>query len=109
MVKDLIMDYSSSYTNDSGSDPGIGLIPGYEPFIADVGLTASCEPLQIPNPDTRSDAEIDRIRHSLRQAVSTKEFEKPISLADFCLVAPSKWEDDESSDVECSIRVCLLL
>ena len=103
------MDYSSPYSDDLGPDPGINLIPGYQPYIADVGLCAQSVPFPVTNNDDRTEAELDRTRHSIRQAVSTREFEKPISLADFCLVAPSKWDEEDSSDIECTLRICLIL
>lgn len=103
------MDYSSPYSDDLGPDPGLNLIPGYQPYIADVGITAKAQPFPVVDDDYRSESELARVRHSIRHAVSTKEFEKPISLSDFCLIAPSKWDEEDSSDVECSVRLCLLV
>jgi hypothetical protein len=103
------LDYSSPYSDDLAPDTGSHLITGYAPFIVECPGECRPEPFQIPNRDIRSEEEVDRIRHSLRREVSSKDFERPVPLADFCLVAPSKWEASESSEDEIEAKYCLLL
>jgi hypothetical protein len=105
----MAADYSSPYSDDLGSDAGISLIPGYAPFIGDVAYQVRSDPFPVDVPDERSEEEIDRIRLSLRREVSSKEFEHPIALADYCLIAPTKWEAGDSSDDEFSAKYCILL
>jgi hypothetical protein len=105
----MALDYSSPYSDDLGAEAGINLIPGYAPFICDMVREGRANPLPIPQHDFRTEEEVDRIRHSLRREVSSKQFDRPIALADFCLVAPSKWENSESSEQEKSSKYCILL
>jgi hypothetical protein len=97
---------------DSGSgsaspDSPFILLGEYCPFIADVPISSFAEPFPLPDPDTRGDDEIEKIKKTLQKAVRAKKFENPISLADFCLIARDRWETDES-DSEAS-TACLLL
>jgi hypothetical protein len=103
------LDYSSPYSDDFAPDTGAHLIPGYEPYMIEYSPNTRAEPFPLPNSDLRSEEELDRIRHSLRREVSSKIFERPIPLADFCLVAPSKWEASESSEEEIESKYCLLM
>jgi hypothetical protein len=105
----MALDYSSPYSDDLGPQPGLNLIPGYSPFICDMAHDSRPDPLPISHRDLRSEEEVDRIRHSLRREVSSKQFDHPIALADFCLVAPAKWEGSESSEEERSSKYCILL
>jgi hypothetical protein len=103
------IDYSSPYSDDLAPDTGAHLIPGYAPFMIEGSRDAAPEPFPISHRDTRSEEEVDRIRHSLQREVSSKSFERPIPLADFCLVAPSKWEASDSDEEEMEAKYCLLL
>lgn len=96
-------------TSDLGSDPGAQIFEGYAPFIADVPISSYSEPFPIYNPDDRTEEEVDRIRHSLRNAAAGKTFDPPIPLADFCLIAKQKWEQDDASDSEWSLHYCELI
>ena len=82
------------------------LIPGYSPYIGD-SAQIHAEPFVIPFVDNRSEEEIDLIRHSLKPIINKKEFNPPIPVADFCLVANQRWDDEEEiSDTEVSLHVC---
>jgi hypothetical protein len=103
------IDYSSPYSDDIPADAGSRLIPGYAPFVSEGPTSVRPEPFPIPPHDVRSEEEVDRIRHSLRREVSSKSFDRPIPLSEFCLVAPSKWEASEGSDEEIKVKCCLIL
>ena len=103
------MEDSSGYSDDLGPDPGYDLIPGYQPYIADVGMGAKCAPFPVSQIDTRSEDEVDRIRHAIKHTVSSREFDHPVHLSDFCLVAAKKWDEEDSNDIECKTKICLLV
>ncbi|KAH0794530.1 hypothetical protein GPJ56_001555 [Histomonas meleagridis] len=91
---------------DTGLPNYPDLIPGYTPYIGDSSQLPA-EPFVIPFVDNRSDEEIDLIRHSLRPIIQKTEFDSPIPVADFCLVAIQRWEDDDDiSDSEISLHLC---
>jgi hypothetical protein len=99
-------------TGDSESDSpsaesSFVLLGEYCPFIADVPISSFAEPFPLANPDTRSDDEIERVKKALQKAIYAKKFERPVPLADFCLIARERWEEDESGS-EAS-TACLLL
>jgi hypothetical protein len=103
------IDYSSPYSDDIPNDAGSRLIPGYAPFVVEGASETRPEPFPLPNRDVRSEEEVDRIRHSLRREVSSKTFDRPIPLSEFCLVAPTKWEASESSEEEIEVKYCLVM
>ena len=81
----------------------------YCPFIADVPITSFAEPFPIPNPDPRSEQEIEMRRKELRKLLTSKKFNPPLPLADFCLIAKERWDREDSDGSECSVGACLLL
>ena len=83
------------------------LIKGYKPFIADKSMFSQSAPFSVIKKDTRTDEEIERIRHSLRIIGNQKEFTPPLRLSDFCLIAKQKWEADiDDDDDQVLVRVC---
>ena len=92
----------------SASDEAVTALSEYCPFIADVPISSYAEPFPIPHPDPRSDAEIEPLKKKLRAVVKQKKFNPPLPLADFCLVAKERWDEDES-DSEGSMGPCLLI
>ena len=80
----------------------------YCPFIADVPITSYADPFPIPNPDTRTDEELNKVKKTLRRIVRSKKFDPPIPLSDFCLIAKERWEQEEDES-EASIGLCLLI
>jgi hypothetical protein len=100
---------SSSYSESHSPNPDspLVLLGEYCPFIADVPISSFAEPFPITNPDTRSDDEIEKVKKLLQKVIHAKKFDAPLPLADFCLIAKERW-DDEESDSEAS-TACLLL
>lgn len=94
--------------SDSSSNPALTALGEYCPFIADVPISSYADPFPIPHPDTRSDAEIEKVKKALKKSLKSKKFDPPIPLADFCLIAKERW-DQEDSDSEASIGLCLLI
>ena len=89
---------SSSYYSSSSNFEQINeLIPDYKPFIADVSISSFGEPFPITTPDTRSDDEINLHQFRLRKYLKKKYFDPPIKLSDFCLIAKTRWENEDSS------------
>ncbi|OHT14707.1 hypothetical protein TRFO_02947 [Tritrichomonas foetus] len=101
-------DDESESSSDSSSNAEMTALGEYCPFIADVPISSYADPFPIPNPDTRSDEEIERVKKSLKKALKNKKFDPPIPLADFCLIAKDRW-DQEEDDSEASIGLCLLI
>jgi hypothetical protein len=100
---------SSSYSESESPSPDcpLVLLGEYCPFIADVPISSFAEPFPIVDPDTRSDDEIEKVKKQLQKVIHAKKFDTPLPLADFCLIAKERWDDDES-DSEAS-AACLLL
>lgn len=98
----------SDSSSMSTSDPGVTALGEYCPFIADVPISSYAEPFPIVNPDTRSEQEIEQVKKGLRKTIHQKKFDPPLPLADFCLIAKERWDQDES-DSEGSMGLCLLL
>ena len=94
--------------SSTSSNPALTALGEYCPFIADVPISSYADPFPIPHPDTRSDEEIERIKKSLKKSLKSKKFDPPIPLADFCLIAKERW-DQEENDSEASIGICLLV
>ena len=101
------MSYSTPDPDNFVSDGG-DLIEGYNPFIADVTLSIPSEPFHHQKHDFRSEEELDRIRHSLRRIVSQKEFDPPLPLSDYCLVAKQKWEEESLDEKDTTVRLCYI-
>ena len=99
---------NSDSSSMSTSDPGVTALGEYCPFIADVPISSYAEPFPIVNPDTRSEQEIEQVKKGLRKIIHQKKFDPPLPLADFCLIAKDRWDQDES-DSEGSMGLCLLL
>lgn len=97
---------SSSEGTDDVPDLGAGLIAGYSPFIADVCMSAPSRPLPVPTRERRTVDEVDRVRHAVRLITNSQNFGTPVSLADFCLNAEYRWNEDDSADIQCSTRMC---
>lgn len=103
-----VMSDKGASASSSSSEPGATALGEYCPFIADVPISSYAEPFPIPNPDTRSEPEIEDVKKQLRKLVHQKKFNPPLPLADFCLIAKERWDEDES-DSEASIGLCLLI
>lgn len=101
------MSYSTPDPDNFVSD-GDDIIEGYKPFIADVTLSAPCEPFKHEKKDIRSEEELDRVRHSIRRIASQKEFDPPIKLSDYCLIAKQKWEEETIDEQDVTVRLCSL-
>lgn len=99
---------NSDISSSSTTDPELIALGEYCPFIADVPISSFAEPFPIDNPDPRSDQELEKVKKHMRHVIKSKRFQPPIPLADFCLVAKEKWEDEES-DSQDSMGVCTLL
>ena len=99
------MSYSTPDADNFISDGG-NLIEGYNPFIADVTLSSPCEPFHFRKQDFRSEEELDRVRHSLGRIASQKEFNPPLPLSDYCLVAKQNWDDENMEEPDFQIRLC---
>ena len=84
------MSYSTPDPDNFVSD-GDDIIEGYKPFIADVTLSTPCEPFKHEKYDFRS-----------------KEFDPPLPLSDYCLIAKQKWEEDNIDEQSMTIRLCSL-
>ena len=95
-------------SSSSTTDPGATALGEYCPFIADVPISSYAEPFPLPNPDTRSEQELENVKKSLRKLLHQKKFNPPLPLADFCLIAKERWDEDES-DSEGSMGPCLLI
>ena len=65
-------------------------------------ITPKCEEIE------RLKEEIEKVKKSLKKSLKSKKFDPPIPLADFCLIAKERW-DQEDSDSEASIGLCLLI
>ena len=89
------------------SDPE--LVPGYYPFIGDVPMESKGEPFVIPNPDTRSEDEINEIVLKNERFIKSKYYHRPHPLSTFCLLAQERWKSDDEDSSEVSLGVCLLL
>ena len=85
---------------------GEDLIEGYSPYIGDYSSVSTSEPFSVIRYDFRTEEEIDRARHSLRHTITSKIFDPPVSLSDFCLIAREKWDEDLNDDSEFSVRLC---
>jgi hypothetical protein len=84
------------------------LIDSYRPFIADVPRSAWAEPFPVPEGDVRSDQEVREARRRLRRKISSTNFDPPIPLSDFCLIAQERW-NREDGDGACDAGECLIL
>jgi hypothetical protein len=89
---------------EEGSDDH--LIDSYRPFIADVSRAAYAEPFPVPEGDARSDEDIRATKQRLRRKISSTNFDPPIPLSDFCLIAQERWSREED---ETNCEACLLL
>jgi hypothetical protein len=83
------------------------LIESYRPFIADVPRSARAEPFPLPDGDSRTDEEIEQTKARLRHKISKVNFNPPIPLSDFCLIAQERWDREESGG-SCPAGGCLL-
>ena len=95
--------------SSSTTDPGASLLGEYCPFIADVPITSYAEPFPIPKKDTRTDEEIAQIKANIKRLTNSKHFNPPLPLADFCLIAKERWDNDDSDGSECSLGVCKIV
>jgi hypothetical protein len=102
-------EYSSPDSDDIPIDPGSRLIPAYAPFVSESLIVVPPGPFPIPNRAVRAEEEVDRIRHPLRREVSSKTFDRPVPLSEFCLVARANWDASESSEEEIKVKSCLIL
>jgi hypothetical protein len=77
-------------------------LDSYRPFIGDVPLSAHAEPFPLPEVvDGLSAADLERKKKILRKRLKGHSFNPPIPLADFCLVAPDRWERESDSANGC--------
>lgn len=74
---------------------GIDLIPGYDPFIADVPLRSYAEPFPCDDDDGLTEEEYEEHRKSLTKLITKKQFNVPVPLSDYCCIARDKWEWEE--------------
>ena len=81
--------------------PEPNLLASYTPFIADVPLSAYSEPFHPPQEDSRSPEEIERETQRIAKIIKKKKFSKPLPLADFCLAAPQKWDEEDLGTPQC--------
>jgi hypothetical protein len=103
------IDYSSPYSDDIPIDPGSRLIAAYAPFVSEGLIVVPPEPFPTPNRAVRAEEEVDRIRHSLRREVSSKTFDRPVPLSEFCLVARAKSDASESREEEIKVKYYLIV
>jgi 1-acyl-sn-glycerol-3-phosphate acyltransferase len=66
------------------------------------------EPIYKNDNLSRSEQEIEQVKKGLRKIIHQKKFDPPLPLADFCLIAKDRWDQDES-DSEGSMGLCLLI
>lgn len=97
----------SDSSDSSETDPKLIALGEYCPFIADVPISSYSEPFPF-EPDTRDENEIENIKKNLRKHLTSKKFDPPIPLADFCLIAKERWEETEANS-EGSMGLCLII
>jgi hypothetical protein len=83
------------------------LIDSYRPFIADVPRSSWSQPFPVPEGEARTEEDIQRTKDRLRRKISSKNFDPPIPLSDFCLIAEERWNREEQEGV-CPPAPCLL-
>ena len=89
------------------SEPGIDLIPGYSPFIADVGQKVASRPFEFEAVDDMTEEELKRRRRHLDSKMLSKRFDPPLPLSDFCLIAEARWKREKERDEDgckCSVE-----
>ena len=101
------MSYSTPDPDNFVSD-GDDIIEGYKPFIADVTLSTPSEPFKHKKQDFRTEEELDRVRHSLKRIANQKEFDPPLPLSDYCLIAKQRWGEENLDEQDVIVRLCTL-
>ena len=97
---------------ESCSDIGWDLIPGYRPYIADVSISSKSTPFPNQNQPVLTEEEIEKKKKKLKKYIHSKSFKPPISLSDFCIIATERWNTDEeekaNDEQQCDTN-CLLI
>ena len=89
--------------SDAFSDPGVDLIPGYCPYIADVSITDKSDPFPKQNQPQLSQEEIEQKKQKLKKYIRADKFKKPIPLKDYVLIAKDRWAlEDKEPEPKCA-------
>lgn len=92
--------------SDESTDPGIDLIPGYCPYIADVPIEEKAEPFPKQNQPVLTEDEIAQKKKSLKKYLKADKFRKPVQLKDFMLIAKDRWAlEEEQTETKCG-NIC---
>lgn len=101
--------YSSSSSSSHRTCTDIKILGEYCPFIADVPINSYATPFPIGKPDKRSEDELSRTKSRIRKIMNNKSFDRPVPLADFCMVVKEKWENDDYDYTDYSVSMCHLV
>ena len=85
------------------------LVPGYDPYIADVPIESLGEPFP-REPCPYSCLEITDIKKQLHDQLLARHFDPPVRLDHFCLVVKERWERSDELDIpETQSKCCILV